>query len=106
MTILSCSATTCVYNKDELCSKGDIRVGGERAQHPSETCCESFIERNENSMSNSTGSASGTIDVDCDACDCTFNKEKKCSANAIEIEGSDACDTEETECASFRSESQ
>ena len=28
MPALSCSAMTCVYNQNELCSKGDIRVGG------------------------------------------------------------------------------
>lgn len=102
MPILSCSATTCVYNKEELCSKGDIMVSGDRAQHPSETCCDSFVERNEDSMSNSTGTGCGTIDVDCGACECTFNKEDKCSASAIEIDGSDACESDETECGSFR----
>ena len=28
MPALQCSARTCVYNKGELCSKGDIKVGG------------------------------------------------------------------------------
>ena len=31
MTILKCSAMTCVYNKEQLCSKGDIDVTGENA---------------------------------------------------------------------------
>ena len=36
MPALSCSAMTCVYNQNELCSKGDIRVGGsERAARAS-----------------------------------------------------------------------
>ena len=29
MTILKCSAVKCVYNKEELCSKGGIDVVGE-----------------------------------------------------------------------------
>ena len=34
MPALSCSAMTCVYNQNELCSKGDIRVGGSGARCP------------------------------------------------------------------------
>ena len=45
---------TCVYNQNELCSKGDIRVGGSGAKSSMETCCESFKERGEGTMSNST----------------------------------------------------
>ena len=55
MPALSCSAMTCVYNQNELCSKGDIRVGGSGAKSSMETCCESFKERGEGTMSNSTG---------------------------------------------------
>ena len=40
MPALSCSAMTCVYNQNELCSKGDIRVGGSEAKSSMETCCE------------------------------------------------------------------
>ena len=40
MPALSCSAMTCVYNQNELCSKGDIRVGGSGAKSSMETCCE------------------------------------------------------------------
>ena len=28
MTILNCSAVTCIYNKDQLCSRGEIEVMG------------------------------------------------------------------------------
>ena len=31
MTILNCSATTCVYNKNQLCSRGGIEVTGSEA---------------------------------------------------------------------------
>ena len=32
MTILKCSATTCAYNEDMLCSRGEIDMMGESAQ--------------------------------------------------------------------------
>ena len=28
MTILNCSAVTCIYNKDQLCSRGEIEGNG------------------------------------------------------------------------------
>ena len=48
MTTLKCSAVTCVYNDNQLCSKGDILVAGEGARLSSETSCESFRKRGEN----------------------------------------------------------
>ena len=45
MTILNCSATTCVYNKNQLCSRGGIEVTGSGARHADETCCGSFREQ-------------------------------------------------------------
>lgn len=45
MTTLKCSAVTCVYNDNQLCSKGDILVTGENARLSSETSCESFRKR-------------------------------------------------------------
>ena len=32
MTILKCSATTCAYNEDMLCSRGEINVMGDSAK--------------------------------------------------------------------------
>ena len=102
MPALSCSAMTCVYNQNELCSKGDIRVGGSGAKSSMETCCESFKERGEGTMSNSTGCGCTKIGVDCKAQNCTFNDNCKCEAGDIHIAGDSACSCQETECSSFR----
>ena len=101
MPLLSCTARPCMYNDDEYCSKGDIQVTGESANQSDETCCESFQERNDDSLSSSVGSGCKTIDVDCEACDCTFNEEEKCGADKITITGASACHCEETSCGSF-----
>ena len=61
MTILKCSAMTCVYNKEQLCSKGDIDVTGENATSANETSCGSFRERTGSSMKDSY-----TDDCGCD----------------------------------------
>ncbi len=100
MTVLDCSVTNCFYNKEKRCSKGGIQVEGRMAEKTSETCCGSFKERGE-SMSNSMLSASSEIDVSCDACNCKFNRDSKCSANHIGIAGANACKCAETECSSF-----
>ena len=104
MPVLSCAAVTCVYNEGELCSKGDIKVGGSNATRPVETCCESFQERKEGSMMDSMGTRCGctNIGIDCEAHECVSNDKCKCVAGAITIEGDDACHKDDTMCGSFR----
>lgn len=104
MTILNCSATTCIYNKNELCSRGEITVDGSQARHSDETCCASFQERKESSMTNSAASGNGCekIAIDCKAQECTYNSDCKCTAASIDIAGSNACRCEETKCGTFQ----
>ena len=47
MTILKCSATTCAYNEDMLCSRGEINVMGDSAKSSEETSCGSFREKSQ-----------------------------------------------------------
>lgn len=101
MTQLKCSAQTCMYNEEQYCCKGDIMVEGRDAKEPSGTCCASFRERGEGSATNSMEHPSRNIDVDCEAVQCVFNDDCKCSAREIGIAGSHACECEDTECASF-----
>lgn len=102
MAVLSCSAVTCVYNKDELCSKGDIKVGGMNASSADQTCCASFQERNGQSMSNSEGCGCTTIGIDCEAQECTFNDKCRCTAGDVHIGGTGASASEDTRCSTFR----
>lgn len=100
MTYLDCSVTGCMYNADRCCCKGDIRVEGSGAHKTTETCCGSFKECREGGA-NVAKRVSKSVDVSCEACNCEFNKDKKCSAEHIGIAGSNACTCQETECASF-----
>ncbi len=101
MTVLNCSATTCAYNSDELCSKGDIKVGGANAHDADHTSCESFLERREGSMGNSLGEGSTTIGIDCEAENCSYNEKCKCIAGAVNVGGNEACTSDETRCSTF-----
>lgn len=103
MPVLSCSAKTCVYNKGNLCSKGDITVEGAGARTADQTCCSSFKERTVEGMMNSCSDGCTQVNVSCQACGCTYNGDKRCKAQEIHISGSHACCCAETECGSFRS---
>ena len=104
MPILKCSALTCIYNKEELCSKGEIQVSGENAQYANETSCSSFGERAMESASNNAacGCGSEKIAIDCSACHCTYNDECKCTAASVHIGGNSAQSSQETECGTFQ----
>ena len=104
MTTLKCSATTCMYNKEQLCSKGDIDVTGENATTANETSCGSFRERSGNSVTNSYASGCGCekIQIDCKAHNCTYNSDCKCTASSIHVDGSSAHDASDTKCNTFQ----
>ena len=103
MTYLDCSVTGCFYNEERCCCKGNIEVKGKEAKEQEETCCGSFKER-ENGCGcgcNATTENRKEIDVSCQATKCVFNQNLKCAADHIGIAGGNACDREQTRCASF-----
>lgn len=113
MPELKCSVQTCVHNKQFLCDLDAIQVGGSSAKHAGDTCCDSFQERKESMSNGISGGYSGsyadvvsskpsaTSSIDCKAVDCQYNEACKCHAGKISVEGSQACDCHDTECATF-----
>lgn len=102
MPELKCTVQTCVHNKNFYCDLDGIQVGGSNATRAEETCCDSFRERKGDTYSNVTGEASATSRIDCKATECMYNKECKCHAGKISVEGSQACQCEQTACATFK----
>ena len=98
MADLKCVVENCTYNKDCLCSKGDIMVGGKHACDCDGTCCESFAQKREGreSFSNSLSHPSHTISIDCEAVKCIYNSNYKCVAEHVDIKGCGASDCRET----------
>ena len=104
MTILKCSAVKCMYNENELCSRGNIEIAGESARHADETNCRSFRDRNSSdSVMNSEAHHCGCekISIDCKAQECTYNDCCKCTASAIKVSGCHARECNETKCDTF-----
>lgn len=99
-TYLDCYVTSCVYNSDRCCGKGDIVVQGKEAKKNKETCCGSFKERS-SQTTNAVGNLTKDIAIVCEAENCRFNEEKNCTAERISVAGANACECKETECASF-----
>ena len=104
MTILKCSAANCIYNKDQLCSRGNIDINGQNAASPNETNCDSFQERSGSSVTDrcSCGCGCEKIQIDCQAHNCTYNSDCKCTASSIQVEGSGAHSSADTKCSTFQ----
>lgn len=103
MAELRCVVDSCTYNEDQLCSKGDILVGGRNACCCDETSCESFMQRREgqDAFKSSACHAARTINIDCEAEKCVYNSDYKCTAGHVDIKGCRACDCQQTVCATF-----
>lgn len=101
MPELRCTVQTCLHNKQNYCDLSAIEVKGASATTIDGTYCGSFVERKGNTTSNVTGAASPLSNIDCKATQCMYNKECKCHAGKISVEGSSACKSDETVCATF-----
>lgn len=102
MTVLGCDVSSCYYNESKKCCKGDIEVGGYNAENASSTCCSSFRENSGASNCSCCSSPKDKIAISCDAVKCVYNEDKNCVAGNIMVSGGDACNSEETLCASFK----
>ena len=100
MTILKCSAANCVYNDAHQCSRGEINVMGESARIADETCCGSFQEKSD-AATNGMECHRGCEKIECKAHNCAYNDNCKCTAAAIDVDGSRAQCCHETKCGTF-----
>ena len=78
MPALQCSAVKCMYNKENLCSKGDIQVKGDHAVTENETWCSGFVEKTGMSNAHTCGCGCSSVQVGCSAHDCTYNRQEVC----------------------------
>ena len=102
MTTLGCNVNACSHNKDNCCCLSSIEVHGNSACKCDETCCGSFYEADSETAKNASESPKINLSISCEASNCVYNEDKKCSAYHIDISGICAQDASETVCASFK----
>lgn len=113
MPELKCTVQTCAHNRNSYCGLERIQVGGNGASRAEETCCDSFQEKSAGvsnraasagaytASAGMAGTASACSCVDCKAVQCQYNDNCQCTAGKISVEGSGACRSSQTECATF-----
>ena len=86
MTNVTCSVYSCAHHKDCFCCKPNIKISGEKAQSCDETCCSSYAPKgDENAVAFMTPNAA--LEISCSAYDCVYNKEHRCTAKNVCING-------------------
>lgn len=109
MTNLQCNAENCANNKNNFCCRPDIQVGGPQACTNRQTYCANFIDAAENAPQNAIDHATPntSLDIHCDAVNCTYNQDRACVAEHIDIMTAGTSSGQiKTECASFESKKQ
>lgn len=110
MPELKCTVQTCMHNQNYYCMLDQIQVGGNSAKKAEETSCDSFQEKAAGGMGDYKNAAekayggsasSGCSCVDCQAVQCKYNDNCRCSAGKISVEGGNAGSSSQTECATF-----
>ncbi len=101
--MLHCSVTNCASNRDAMCCRNGINVGGVNAKTSDCTCCEAFQQEivgvtNQSMCQN----PNPDIRIHCDAMECVHNNAHKCTAKDVNICGNHAGDKHETKCTTFK----
>lgn len=110
MTDLQCNVTNCGNNKQYFCCRPDIMVGGPRASASTQTYCANFIDAAHSSGMPQDAidhdSPNPSLDVHCEVTKCTYNQQRACSADRIDIRTTEVNDGQvKTECATFENRS-
>jgi hypothetical protein len=102
MTDLKCGVRNCASNESDCCCRPDVKVTGAGAQYREETRCASFMER-DSFMTNfvSYTHPDPPTEIYCDASHCAYNRDARCDARDVYVDGRDARGKSQTQCASF-----
>lgn len=99
MTKLQCSVNSCSSFSNGYCCRPSIHVNGPTASASSQTCCQSFTD-NKNQMTSGVqyNTPNQSLNISCDAHNCTYNQNNQCSASSVCI----SSNFSGTECTSFK----
>ena len=95
MADLKCVVENCTYNKDCLCSKGDIMVGASTPVTVTEPAVKALRRRERAGFFQQLLShPSHTISIDCEAVKCIYNSNYKCVADHVDIKAAEPATAE------------
>ncbi|MCI1955155.1 MAG: DUF1540 domain-containing protein [Oscillospiraceae bacterium] len=109
MTDLYCSVAHCLNNKEELCCRPDIMVGGPDADSAKQTYCANFLDEEEGAPRDLVDheSPNPALDIHCEVTNCSYNEDRACNAEHIDIRTTQVNGGQvKTECATFRNEAE
>ena len=101
MPKLRCSAENCAHNTDQCCCRGEIEVAGKTAHTTEDTCCSSFYPDAGGARNAVSQEPVINAEIGCSAKNCTHNKDCKCCADSIDMNGYGANESRETACSTF-----
>lgn len=104
MSKIICNVTNCSHNKSEICYANRINVSGGNAKDPGETCCASFLDSaHYSTLTNNTNDHGYECSaIVCDVKSCSYNNNKSCYADGINVSGGRSNIYEETNCSTFK----
>lgn len=121
MSDLMCSAVSCMYNINGLCSARNIHIGIKGIScNIEDTDCETYLNRNfkntlrsifntnlmgEMKQITNSGGIEMSPEIICDAKQCSYNSGNICCANHVQIYGLKCEDSRCTKCEVFTSKS-
>lgn len=103
MNQLNCNVTNCAANRNHLCCRDGITVGGVDAVRPDGTCCNAF-QQEVVGMTNQTMGADACPEtrIKCEAAHCVYNQNYACTADSVAIRGDHAAEKYGTRCETFK----
>lgn len=101
MARLHCNACNCANNNNNYCCLSSIYVGGNSTDKAKYTDCDSFINKG-SGFTNSTYNPNPEVNITCNAYNCIYNDDNRCTKAHVDISGLNSCSSEGTCCSSFR----
>jgi hypothetical protein len=99
---INCDVTNCSHNKTGICYSNRVDIGGMSASSERGTCCGSFLQESHYSnLTNNTNSKGKCDALTCNVETCTYNSNRLCNLDSINVSGDGAQIYSETKCSSF-----
>ena len=106
MAKINCEVTKCSHNKSSVCYANCVDIVGNSAVKESRTCCGSFLNKSHYSELTNNVLSSGSCDcLKCSVETCTYNDNKLCSLQTIQVSGDGVEYYTQTRCSSFKHQS-